>query len=93
MNNDAVWLRQNWEQLPPALQEKAKALQRTEERFSCDAWYQLMQEGREEFNLPPVHPWSNFCILMMKSLYKGEQDTNAKTLSDLTDQIGGGNAT
>lgn len=92
MNNDAVWLQQSWDQLPPALQEKAKALQQTEERFSCDAWYQLMQEGREDFNLPPVHPWSNFCILMMKSLHKGEQDTNAKTLSDLTDQIGGGNA-
>lgn len=93
MNNDAVWLRQNWEKLSPALQEKAKALQRTEERFSCDAWYRLMQEGRAEFDLPPVHPWSNFCILMMKSLCNGEHDTNAKTLSDLADQIGGGNAT
>ena len=42
MNNDAVWLRQSWDQLPPALQEKAKALQQTEERFSCDAWYRCV---------------------------------------------------
>lgn len=93
MNNDAVWLQQAWDQLPPALQEKAKALQRTEERFSCDAWYQLMQEGREEFNLPPVHPWSNFCILMMRSLYVGESDPGSKQTANLADLVGGINET
>jgi hypothetical protein len=89
MNNDAVWLQQNWSSMPLALQAKARALQRTEERFSPEAWYALMQEGRKEFNLPPIHPWSNFCILMMKSLSSGQEKQVAPAA--LLDSLGGDN--